>query len=56
MYLKIDDVLTGIGQVDTLNEVVDGKVYNIQGRYLGTSLEGLDKGVYIVNGKKVVVK
>lgn len=56
MYLKIDDVITGIGQVETLENVADYKVYSIEGRYMGTSLEGLDKGIYIVNGKKVVVK
>lgn len=33
-------------------------VYNINGQKVadGTSLEGLPKGIYIVNGKKHVVK
>lgn len=35
---------------------VNGKVYNINGKVMGTSLEGLAKGLYIVNGKKYVVK
>ncbi|MFC2713144.1 MAG: subtilase, partial [Segatella salivae] len=30
--------------------------YNLNGQYVGTTLNGLSKGVYIVNGKKVVVK
>lgn len=34
---------------------VRGKVYNMAGQYVGNSLEGLSKGMYIVNGKKVVV-
>lgn len=32
-----------------------GKVYNMEGQYVGTSLDGLKKGLYIVNGKKIVV-
>ena len=31
----------------------DGKVYNIQGQYVGTSLENQPAGLYIVNGKKI---
>lgn len=34
----------------------DGKVYTIDGRYTGESLEGLTKGVYIMNGKKYIIK
>ena len=29
-------------------------VYDLNGRYVGTSLEGLAKGIYVVGGKKVV--
>jgi hypothetical protein len=32
------------------------KVYNVAGQYVGESLNGLTKGLYIVNGKKIVVK
>ena len=35
---------------------VNGKVYNMSGQLVGTSLERLGKGMYIVNGKKYVVK
>ena len=31
----------------------DGKVYNIQGQYVGTSLDNQPAGLYIVNGKKI---
>ena len=31
------------------------KVYNLNGQYLGNSLNGLPKGLYIVNGRKVVI-
>ena len=33
-----------------------GNVYSLNGQLVGTSLEGLAKGIYIVNGKKVMVK
>ncbi len=34
----------------------NAKVYNISGQYVGNSLSGLAKGIYIVNGNKYVVK
>lgn len=34
----------------------DTKVYGVDGRYAGNSVNDLVKGVYIVNGKKLVVK
>ena len=47
---------TGIHQVDQLKEALQGKVYNLNGQLVGNSVEGLSKGVYIVNGKKVIIK
>ena len=47
---------TGIGQVEQLKEALQGKVYNLNGQLVGNSVEGLPKGVYIVNGKKVIIK
>lgn len=43
---------------DDAENVINGnsRVYNISGQYVGNSLEGLSKGIYIVNGKKYVVK
>ena len=32
----------------------DGKVYSLQGQCIGTNLGKLPKGIYIVNGKKVI--
>lgn len=37
-----------------VNEQMKGNVYNLQGVKVATSLEGLSKGVYIQNGKKIV--
>ncbi len=31
-------------------------VYSIDGRYMGNTLQGLQKGIYIIGGKKMVVK
>lgn len=47
---------TGISQVNTAEKALVGKVFNLNGQLVGTSTEGLAKGMYIVNGKKVIVK
>lgn len=47
----------GIKKIETTGQkLVDTRVYNFNGQYVGTTLNGLSKGVHIVNGKKVVVK
>lgn len=40
-------------QLSTFNSQ---RVYDLRGRYMGESLDGLRAGVYIMNGKKVVIK
>lgn len=53
-----DSTVTGIVDVN-VNEKVNisnNKVYSINGQYLGTSLNNLPKGIYIINGQKKVVK
>ena len=47
---------TGINQVENVKQSLQGKVFNLNGQFVGTSTEGLAKGVYIVNGKKVIIK
>lgn len=42
--------------VDVDKNVGDGRIYNINGQYVGNSANNLQKGVYIINGKKIVVK
>lgn len=32
------------------------KVFNLRGQYMGNNLQAVPAGVYIVNGKKVIVK
>lgn len=34
----------------------EGMVFSISGQYLGNSTEKLSKGLYIIDGKKVVIK
>ena len=52
-----DSEATGIEEIvpaTTESETVS--VYNVNGVFMGNSVEGLAKGIYIVNGKKYVVK
>ena len=44
---------TGIDGV-AADAVKNVKVYNVNGQYVGTSLDALPKGLYIVGGKKVL--
>lgn len=50
-----DNIISGIHFVenDEMSSFGQG-VYSLDGRYMGTSVNGLDKGIYIVNGKKIV--
>lgn len=70
MSFEMGGSTTGIDDINSNNEdddiiYVDGrpvltnpnaKIYNVSGQYVGNSLDGLAKGIYIVNGKKYVVK
>ena len=49
------DSTTGINKIEEVKKSLQGKVFNLNGQLVGNSLEGLSKGIYIVNGKKVVV-
>lgn len=51
--LNFNGETTGINSIET-EAVVNGKVYNLNGQYVGNSLNGLKKGIYVVNGKKVI--
>lgn len=51
--INIDGETTGINDIET-EATVNGKVYNLNGQYVGNSLNGLKKGIYVVNGKKVI--
>lgn len=51
--ININGETTGINNIET-EATVNGKVYNLNGQYVGNSLNGLKKGIYVVNGKKVI--
>lgn len=51
------------GQTTDINKLIidglpatDGFVYNLRGQRVGTSLNSLQPGIYIVNGKKIMLK
>lgn len=56
IYVWTKDGATGVESVFQL-DVKNGKVYDLNGTYVGNSLDNVTKsGVYVVNGKKTVVK
>lgn len=50
----ISDIQDALWETEHFNKTND--VYNLQGVKMGTSLDGLPAGVYIINNKKVFVK
>ena len=54
---NIDGVETSISAIDADNTFVgNSAVYNLQGQRMGNTLNSLPRGIYIQNGKKVVVR
>lgn len=53
VYDESDIIPTGINEVNA-SSTANGKVYDLNGRYVGDSLELLAPGLYIQNGHKVV--
>lgn len=53
--VNIGGGLSSIGKLMN-GEAMTGKVYNLNGQYVSNTLDGLAKGLYIMNGKKYVVK
>lgn len=52
-----DPTATAIKELPTVNPTVaNGRIYTIDGRFVGTDFSVLKKGIYIVDGKKVVIK
>lgn len=49
-----DDETTGIENIVTPTAISNQKVYNLNGQYVGNDLKAMPKGMYIVNGKKVI--
>lgn len=56
LYVITEEELTGVQQIQADTTPVRKGVYTLSGQRVGESTEGLSAGVYIVDGKKVVVK
>jgi hypothetical protein len=54
-YFEWDEA-TGVSEMVVKPLFEETKVYDTNGRFMGNSMQSLPKGVYIVNGKKYVVK
>lgn len=53
--LAYDGDASGITTI-TSDDRNDVRVYSLSGQYVGNATENLAKGIYIIKGKKVVVK
>ena len=49
-----DGETTGIENIVTPTAISNQKMYNLNGQYVGNDLKAMPKGIYIVNGKKVI--
>ncbi len=47
---------TGITNITSMDNSGKSKVYDLNGQYMGKDANALNKGVYIINGKKTVIK
>lgn len=45
---------TGIQEIQVAKPVNNDRIYTLDGRYVGTDLNRLGRGLYIINGKKVL--
>ena len=53
-----EEYTTDINKVETSdgnNYQTNGRIYNLKGQYVGTDIDCLPKGIYIVNAKKIVI-
>lgn len=59
VFLDIDDEPTDIEGIETAERALKGDIFDLQGRKVansGSKMSNLPKGIYVVNGKKVVNK
>lgn len=54
----LDDVAVtdnnGIDGIETIKAVTTRRIYTLDGRYVGIDLNAVGRGIYVVNGKKIV--
>lgn len=51
----IDGTTTAIGELNVDGDKTGGRVYNLNGQCVGTSLDGLQPGIYIRHGQRVMI-
>lgn len=56
VQLSTSDISTGIAGIKANAAAAAKGIYNIQGQYVGKDASKLAKGVYVISGKKVIVK
>lgn len=60
VFVEDDDQVTGVMMPNADGSMTfvpsNSKVYNVNGQYVGNSVEILSKGIYVVNGKKFIVR
>ncbi len=49
-------ITTDIDEIDIASSTNETRIYTLDGRFVGNSTRGLAKGVYIINGKKTVIR
>lgn len=55
-YQTLPQITTGISETDKTDDSGTLRIYTIDGRNVGNSTKGLPKGIYIINGKKTVIR
>lgn len=55
-YMSEPQIATDINDVDVASTSNETRIYTLDGRYVGNNTRGLAKGVYIINGKKTVIR
>lgn len=56
LAFKYDEHSTGVDLIKANQDKKSQQVFNLNGMAVGKSFKGLHRGVYIINGKKVLVK
>lgn len=51
-----DNTVSGISDIVVDKSLQTHKIFNLQGHFVGTELKALPIGIYIMNGKKILVR
>lgn len=55
-FMSFDSAATGINCTEVAKSSGDNAIYSISGVHMGCAKENLPAGIYVINGKKVIVK